>query len=97
MRCDRWNTPVADREQAVTICVLSCLVLTNGRHQWLSRGDKKQKQKKRRTEIMTSQPPECRNVAAPADRDEKRSASCLCSEFGVWLFNGWLCNTGPLQ
>ena len=57
MRCDRWNTlyhtPVADREQAVTICVLSCLVLTNGRHQWLSGGDKKQKQKKRLTEIMT--------------------------------------------
>jgi hypothetical protein len=57
MRCDRWNTlyhtPVADREQAVTICVLFCLVLTNGLHQWLSGGDKKQKQKKRLTEIMT--------------------------------------------
>jgi hypothetical protein len=44
---------VADRQHAVTICVLSCLVLTNGRHQWLSGGDKKQKQKKRLTEIMT--------------------------------------------
>jgi hypothetical protein len=37
----------------VTICVLSCLVLTNGCHQWLSGGDKKQKQKKRLTEVMT--------------------------------------------
>jgi hypothetical protein len=74
MRFERWkmlyHMPVADRAQAVTVCGFACLVLTNGRHQWLSRGDKKQKQKKRVTEIMTGR--QSAGMLPPMERGPQR-------------------------
>jgi hypothetical protein len=90
MWCERWktlyHTPVADREQALNICVLSCLVLTDGRHQWLSGGDKKQKQKKRLTEIMTDRQSAGMCCCLPIKMEDAARRVCVVTLGFVCLF-----------